>query len=75
MLALPIAAKSYLQVTDDHFTEALQQPTVSPRTGSQSDWALSMQAPLLDTFRTVFNSQPLEFRIHYRAFQEGSRAA
>jgi len=38
-------------VTDDHFTKALQnalqQPAVLPRTGSQSDLALSTQAPVL----------------------------
>ena len=47
----PIAAKRYLQVTADHFTKAmqkaLQQPAVLPRTGSQSDLALSTQAPVL----------------------------
>ena len=47
----PIAAKHYLQVTDDHFSKALQkalqQPAVLPRTGSQSEFALSTQAPVL----------------------------
>ncbi len=47
----PIAAKHYLQVTDDHFSKALQkalqQPAVLPRTGSQSDLPLSTQAPVL----------------------------
>ena len=47
----PIAAKHYLQVTDDHFSKALQkalqQPAVLPRAGSQSDLALSTQAPVL----------------------------
>ena len=47
----PFAAKHYLQVTDDHFSKALQkalqQPAVLPRTGSQSDLALSTQAPVL----------------------------
>ena len=46
-----IAAKHYLQVTADHFSKALQkalqQPAVLPRTGSQSDLALSTQAPVL----------------------------
>ena len=46
-----IAAKHYLQVTDDHFTKALQkalqQPAVLPRTGSQSELALSTQTPVL----------------------------
>ena len=36
----PIAAKHYLQVTDDHLSKtlqkALQQPAVLPRTGSQT---------------------------------------
>ena len=43
----PIAAKHYLQVTADHFSKALQQPAVLPRAGSQSDLALSTQAPVL----------------------------
>ena len=47
----PIAAKHYLQVSDDHFTKALQnalqQPAVLPRTGSQSEFALSAQTPVL----------------------------
>ena len=47
----PIAAKHYLQVTDDHFSKAVrnpvQHPAVLPRTGSQSDLALSTQAPVL----------------------------
>jgi len=46
-----IAAKHYLQVTNDHFSKAVrnpvQQPAVLPRTGSQSDLALSTQAPVL----------------------------
>jgi hypothetical protein len=46
-----VAAKHYLQVTDDHFSKALQkplqQPAVLPRTGSQSDLALSAQTPVL----------------------------
>ena len=47
----PIAAKHYLQVTADHFSKALQKalqhPAVLPRAGSQSDLALSTQAPVL----------------------------
>ncbi len=47
----PIAAKHYLQVTDDHLSKAVrnpvQQPAVLPRTGSQSEFALSTQAPVL----------------------------
>ena len=47
----PIAAKHYLQVTDDHFSKAVrnpvQQPAVLPRTGSQSDFALNTQTPVL----------------------------
>jgi hypothetical protein len=47
----PIAAKHYLQVTDDHFSKAVrnpvQQPAVLPRTGSQSEFALSAQTPVL----------------------------
>ena len=47
----PIAAKHYLQVTDDHFSKAVrnpvQQPAVLPRTGSQSDLDLSTQTPVL----------------------------
>ena len=41
----PIAAKHYLQVTNDNFSKAVrnpvQQPAVLPRTGSQSEFALS----------------------------------
>ena len=47
----PVAAKHYLQLTDDHFSKAVrnpvQQPAVLPRTGPQSDLALSTQAPVL----------------------------
>ena len=47
----PIAAKHYLQVTDDHFSKAVrnpvQQPAVLPRTGSQSDPTLSTHTPVL----------------------------
>jgi hypothetical protein len=43
----PIAANHYLQVTDDHFSKALQHPAVLPRTGSQSEFALSTQTPVL----------------------------
>ncbi|MCH2590965.1 MAG: hypothetical protein MK004_21020, partial [Planctomycetales bacterium] len=46
-----IASKHYLQVTEDHFSKAVrnpvQQPAVLPRTGPQSDLALSTQAPVL----------------------------
>ena len=49
--SLPIAAKHYLQVTDDHFSKAVrnpvQQPAVLPHTGPQSDLALSTQPPAL----------------------------
>jgi len=43
----PIAAKHYLQVTDDHFTKALQQPAVLPRTGSQAGSAQDEKTPVL----------------------------
>ena len=47
----PIAAKHYLQVTDDHFTKALQnalqQPAVLPRTGSQAGLAAQEKTPVL----------------------------
>ena len=47
----PIAAKHYLQVTDDHFTKALQnalqQPAVLPRTGSQAGLAAHEKTPVL----------------------------
>ena len=47
----PIAAKHYLQVTDDHFAKALrnalQQPTVLPRTGSQTDSSQMKQPPVV----------------------------
>ena len=47
----PIAAKHYLQVTDDHFSKALQkalqQPVVFPRTGSQPELAAQEKTPVL----------------------------
>ena len=43
----PIAAKHYLQVTDDHFTKALQQPAVLPPTGSQAGLAEDEKTPVL----------------------------
>ena len=47
----PIAAKHYLQVTDDHFEKALrnalQQPAVLPRTGSQTDFPQMKQPPVV----------------------------
>ena len=47
----PIAAKHYLQVTDDHFSKALQkalqQPAVLPRTGSQAGLAEDQKTPVL----------------------------
>ena len=47
----PIAAKHYLQVTDDHFSKALQkalqQPAVLPRTGSQAGLAEDEKTPVL----------------------------
>ena len=46
-----MAAKHHLEVTDDHFSKAVrnpvQQPAVLPRTGSQSEYALSTQTPVL----------------------------
>ena len=48
---MQVSERHYLSVTDDHFTKALQkalqQPAVLPRTGSQSEFALSTQAPVL----------------------------
>ena len=47
----PIAAKHYLQVTDDHFTKslqnALQQPAVLPRTEPQAGLAEDEKTPVL----------------------------
>ncbi len=47
----PIAAKHYLQVTDDHFEKALrnalQQPAVLPRTASQTDFRQMKQPPVV----------------------------
>ena len=58
----PIAAKHYLQVTDDHFSKALQkalqQPAVLPRTGPQSDLALSTQAPVLQRDAAICQKVP-----------------
>ena len=43
----PVAAKHHLQVTDDHFSKALQQPAVLPRTGSQADRTAQEKTPVL----------------------------
>ena len=47
----PVAAKHYLQVTDDHFAKALrnalQQPAVLPRTRSQTDFPQMKQPPVV----------------------------
>ena len=47
----PIAAKHYLQVTDDHFSKAVrnpvQQPAVLARTGSQADHTAHEKTPVL----------------------------
>jgi hypothetical protein len=49
-----IAAKHYLQVTDDHFSKAVrnpvQQPAVLPRTGSQADRTAQEKTPVLQGF-------------------------
>ena len=46
-----VAQKHYLQVTDDHFEKALrnalQQPAVWPRTGSQTDFPQMKQPPVV----------------------------
>ena len=46
----PIAAKNYLQVTDDHFSKALhsalQQPAVLPRTDWQVTLATDHKTPV-----------------------------
>ena len=46
-----VAQKHYLQVTDDHFEKALrnalQQPAVLPRTGSQTDFPQMKQPPVM----------------------------
>ena len=50
----PIAAKHYLQVTDDHFSKAVrnpvQQAAVLPRTGSQADRTAHEKTPVLQGF-------------------------
>ena len=47
----PIADKHYLQVTDEHFQKAVQnpvqQPAVSPRTGTQSSRPAQTKTPVL----------------------------
>ena len=47
----PIAAKHYLQVTDEHFSRAVhlsvQQPAVLPRTGSQATLVEDEKTPVL----------------------------
>ena len=47
----PVAAKHYLQLTDDHFAKAVrnpvQQPAVLPRTGSQSVATAQEKTPVL----------------------------
>ena len=49
-----VAAKHYLQVTEDHFTKALQNalqhPAVLPRTGSQADLSAHEKTPVLQGF-------------------------
>ena len=46
-----MAAKHYLQLTDDHFEKAVrnpvQQPAVLPRTGSQAGSATDQKTPVL----------------------------
>ena len=48
---MQVSERHYLSVTDDHFNKALQkalqQLTVLPRTGSQSEFALNTQTPVL----------------------------
>ena len=52
----PIAAKHYLQVTDDHSTKAVrnpvQQPAVLPRTGSQPGSTAQEKTPVLQGLAT-----------------------
>ena len=36
---------------------------------------LLTKLPLLDTFRTFLRSPPLDFRLHYQAFQDGASTA
>ena len=45
-----VAAKHYLQVTEDHFAKALQHPAVLPRTGSQPELAAHKTTPVLPGF-------------------------
>ena len=49
-----IAAKHYLQVTQDHFTKVvqvpMQQPTVLPRTGPQATLPAQKKTPVLQGF-------------------------
>ena len=56
----PVAAKHYLQVTDEHFAKAVQnpvqQPAVSPRTEPQSDWAAHNKTPVLQGCATTCDS-------------------
>ena len=49
-----IASKHYLQVTEDHFAKAVQNPVqhpaVLPRTGSQATLAAHEKTPVLQGF-------------------------
>ncbi len=49
-----IASKHYLQVTEDHFAKAVQNPVqqaaVLPRTGSQAELAAHEKTPVLQGF-------------------------
>ena len=53
---MAVASKHYLQVTEDHFTKALQNalqhPAVLPRTGSQPELAAHEKTPVLQGFAT-----------------------
>ena len=57
-----IAAKHYLQVTDDHFTKALQQPAVLPRTGSQAGLAADEKTHLLSHTLGEMGNELAQFR-------------
>ena len=50
-MLVTVAQKYYLQVTEDHFEKALrnalQQPAVLPRTGSQTDFPQMKQPPVV----------------------------
>ena len=55
----PIAAKHYLQVTDEHFSKALQQPAVLPGMELQADRTAQEKTPVLQGFAAECDVVPV----------------